>query len=174
MVKRIFARLGLGIAGLIVFVLAVAAVQAPMHLLHVGNLAGYAIMLPLQLVLYAGIVALLERRRVSELRPARTPEAIAGFFIGLCLFSIALGVLAIRGDYRVTGHSASCRTPAGRGLRWSSRRRFFGVAHALNPGATFSSTIGIALQAGVMLGLAYSLTRRLWLPIGIHIGWNFA
>jgi membrane protease YdiL (CAAX protease family) len=50
----------------------------------------------------------------------------------------------------------------------------FGVAHALNPGATFSSTIGIALQAGVMLGLAYSLTRRLWLPIGIHIGWNFA
>ena len=25
-----------------------------------------------------------------------------------------------------------------------------------------------------MLGAAYAATRRLWLPIGLHIGWNFA
>jgi hypothetical protein len=28
--------------------------------------------------------------------------------------------------------------------------------------------------AGLLLGAAFALTGRLWLPIGIHIGWNFA
>ena len=27
--------------------------------------------------------------------------------------------------------------------------------------------------AGVLLGVAYSMTRNLWLPIGIHFAWNF-
>ena len=38
-----------------------------------------------------------------------------------------------------------------------------------------ASIIGaIAVEAGVSLWSAYVLTRRLWLPIGIHFGWNFA
>ena len=31
----------------------------------------------------------------------------------------------------------------------------------------------IVLEAGVLLGLAYAATRSLWLPIGLHFGWNF-
>ena len=49
----------------------------------------------------------------------------------------------------------------------------FGLIHALNPGATFAGVVGVALEAGVLLGLAYVLARSLWLPIGIHLGWNF-
>lgn len=30
------------------------------------------------------------------------------------------------------------------------------------------------IEAGLLLGAAFLLTRRLWLAIGIHIGWNFA
>ncbi len=26
----------------------------------------------------------------------------------------------------------------------------------------------------MLLGAAYALTHRLWLPIGLHLGWNFA
>ncbi|NIW14108.1 MAG: CPBP family intramembrane metalloprotease, partial [Candidatus Thorarchaeota archaeon] len=29
------------------------------------------------------------------------------------------------------------------------------------------------LLGGVMLGLAFAQTRNLWLPIGLHFGWNF-
>jgi len=50
----------------------------------------------------------------------------------------------------------------------------FGLLHGLNPGATPLSTAAIAIEAGVLLGLAYALTHNLWLAIGIHMAWNFA
>jgi membrane protease YdiL (CAAX protease family) len=49
----------------------------------------------------------------------------------------------------------------------------FGAVHAGNPGATWVSTLAIALESGVLLGVAYAATRTLWLPIGLHFGWNF-
>jgi uncharacterized protein len=50
----------------------------------------------------------------------------------------------------------------------------FGAAHASNPGATLTSSMAIALEVGVLLAGAYVLTGRLWFPIGLHTGWNFA
>ena len=50
----------------------------------------------------------------------------------------------------------------------------FGLLHGLNHGATLMSDVAIALEAGVLLALAYALTRNLWLAVGIHLGWNFA
>src|SRR5581483_7760086 len=35
------------------------------------------------------------------------------------------------------------------------------------------SSAAIALEAGILLAAAYLLTRSLWLPIGLHFGWNF-
>lgn len=49
----------------------------------------------------------------------------------------------------------------------------FGLMHGFNPGATVISTVAISLEAGVLLAAAYMLTRRLWLPIGLHFAWNF-
>lgn len=48
----------------------------------------------------------------------------------------------------------------------------FGLGHAGNPHA---SALGIAntVLAGVWLSIAYLKTSRLWLPIGLHAGWNF-
>ncbi|MGQ9805662.1 MAG: lysostaphin resistance A-like protein [Chlorobiales bacterium] len=50
---------------------------------------------------------------------------------------------------------------------------FFGVAHISNPNATLFSSIAIAIEAGILLGAAYMLTRRLWFAVGIHIAWNY-
>ncbi len=49
---------------------------------------------------------------------------------------------------------------------------YFGMLHFTNPYATWVSTLGITVIA-FWLAYAYLHTRSLWLPIGIHIGWNF-
>jgi membrane protease YdiL (CAAX protease family) len=49
---------------------------------------------------------------------------------------------------------------------------FFGLIHIINPGATWESTLGVSV-AGAFFAFAYLRTRQLWLPIGMHIGWNF-
>jgi membrane protease YdiL (CAAX protease family) len=47
----------------------------------------------------------------------------------------------------------------------------FGVMHLGNLNATWASAVGI-LFAGLFLAYGYFATGRLWLPIGLHIGWN--
>jgi membrane protease YdiL (CAAX protease family) len=47
----------------------------------------------------------------------------------------------------------------------------FGLAHLTNPGATGAAAVGI-LGAGLFLAFGWARTRRLWLPIGLHLGWN--
>ena len=49
----------------------------------------------------------------------------------------------------------------------------FGFVHIENPGATWFSSFAIAVEAGLLLGGAYMLTRSLWAPIGLHAAWNF-
>jgi hypothetical protein len=50
---------------------------------------------------------------------------------------------------------------------------FFGSAHLANPGATVWSAVAIAIEAGLMLGMVYHVTRSLPLCIGVHAAWNF-
>lgn len=48
----------------------------------------------------------------------------------------------------------------------------FGILHLGNPNATWISAVGIFF-AGIFLAYGYLRTKQLWLPIGLHIGWNF-
>lgn len=49
---------------------------------------------------------------------------------------------------------------------------FFALAHLGNPNVSWVAILGLVL-AGIFLAYAYLRTRQLWLPIGLHIGWNF-
>ena len=48
----------------------------------------------------------------------------------------------------------------------------FGFAHAGNDNATLFSSFAIAIEAGLLLGGAYMVTRNLWFAVGLHFGWN--
>ena len=50
----------------------------------------------------------------------------------------------------------------------------FSAKHMMDtPNVTFADFVGVLL-GGLMLGAAYAATGRLWMPIGLHFGWNFA
>jgi membrane protease YdiL (CAAX protease family) len=48
----------------------------------------------------------------------------------------------------------------------------FGFAHYNNPNGTVVGAVATG-AAGLVLCLAYFRTRSLWLPIGLHMAWNF-
>jgi membrane protease YdiL (CAAX protease family) len=47
----------------------------------------------------------------------------------------------------------------------------YGLLHLLNPGASRWGVVNTIL-IGILLSIAYLRTRSLWLPWGIHFGWN--
>lgn len=48
---------------------------------------------------------------------------------------------------------------------------FFGLAHAGNPDASVLSVLGNAL-GGLVYGVAFLGSGRIWLPFGLHFAWN--
>jgi len=63
---------------------------------------------------------------------------------------------------------------AGVGLTWAIvlSSLIFGFTHALNPNATLLSSVLIAIITPQLI-YAYLRTGQLWMPIGLHLGWNF-
>lgn len=62
----------------------------------------------------------------------------------------------------------------GSGLRWALflSSAIFALLHLANPGAGAASTVGL-VAAGYFLAFGWLRTGRLWLSIGLHVGWNF-
>ena len=48
----------------------------------------------------------------------------------------------------------------------------FAALHLANPGATVLAGATVTV-AGLMFCALYALTGRLWVPIGLHLAWNF-
>lgn len=48
----------------------------------------------------------------------------------------------------------------------------FALAHVFNPNLSWLAFLGLFLS-GLFLAYAYLRTKQLWLPIGLHLGWNF-
>ena len=64
-------------------------------------------------------------------------------------------------------------TLLGTGWALAISAAIFGGLHLMNPDATPFAAFAIAMEAGILLGAAYLLTRRLWLAVGLHAAWNF-
>jgi len=194
-------EVGLGILTFLAVALAIAGVQPVVRKYLPPGVGPLAIALTV-LVVYVACARWIERRRVSELTPRHAAtELAAGLLTGFVLFSAVMMILGALGVYHIAGFgavpgialAAALAVMAGvfeellfRGIlfRLSSRlvgtwgallftSALFGLAHLANKGATPFSGVAIMLEAGMLLGAAYALTQRLWLPIGLHIAWNF-
>ena len=155
------------------------------------------------LVLYARLVGRLEQRAVPEVGLTTLRSQLPrGTAIGIGLFAVTILLIFVSNGYRVHGWGsagdmittfglmagvATCEELLFRGVlfriveEWAGTvvaltvsALLFGGLHLLNPHATVWGALAIAAEAGVMLGAAYAVTRSLWLPIGLHLGWNFA
>jgi len=49
----------------------------------------------------------------------------------------------------------------------------FSLLHAFNPGFGIMALLGLFL-AGLLFAQAYLVTRQLWLPMALHLSWNFS
>lgn len=127
---------------------------------------------------------------------------LLGLVSGLVLFSLIVGVAALLQVYRIIGDGSTEQLVSAlftiaivpafteellfRGIlfRWIEEFAgswtalaltsvLFGAAHIMNPNATLLSSLAIAIEAGVLLGGAYMLTRNLWMAMGLHASWNF-
>jgi uncharacterized protein len=59
-------------------------------------------------------------------------------------------------------------------LRWGVllSSALFALAHSANPNASWEAILGLFLS-GLLLAYGYLRSGKLWLPIGLHLGWNF-
>ena len=158
---------------------------------------------PVLVILYKLVIRHLGEHRRDDLRldGALRPLGI-GLGTGLIGFALIVAIAAVLGVYRIVGEGdvtdflpallltaifpAISEEMLFRGVlfRWIEEfggswtalvitSALFGAVHLSNPNATVIAAVGIAFEAGVMLGAAYMLTRSLWLPMGLHAAWNF-
>jgi uncharacterized protein len=153
-------------------------------------------------LIYKLLVPRLGEIRRDDLRSTDAIRLTAiGLGAAFVLFSFIVGIAAVIGVYHVIGRGdasfllfalltdglfpAISEELLFRGIlfRWIEEfggswaallltSAFFGAAHLSNPHASPVAAVGIAFEAGVMLGAAYMLTRSLWLPMGLHAAWN--
>lgn len=157
----------------------------------------------LAVLVYARMVRWSERRAPVEVTAkGATARTALGTLIGFGWFAAVIGNIAFLGGYRVDGFGTAAgpvglfgfmaaaavteelmfrgvlfRVMEERAGTWAAlvlTSVLFGLWHMLNPDATLWGAVAIAVSAGGTLAAVYAATRSLWVPIGLHFGWNFA
>ncbi|WP_106402302.1 CPBP family intramembrane glutamic endopeptidase [Actinocorallia populi] len=157
----------------------------------------------LAVFVYAWAVRWSERREPVEVAAKGSAASIGlGTLIGVGMFTAVIVNIMLMGGYQVDGLGSMTGAIALLGFMaaaavteellfrgilfriieerigtWVSlvlTSLLFGLIHLANPDASLWGAIAIAIEAGGMLAAAYAATRTLWVPIGLHFGWNFA
>lgn len=146
---------------------------------------------------------MVEKSRADELTTRKgMRDVLLGILVGVCFFGVIVIVMYALGYYRIATVKfdftrlafafafyifvAVSEEIIFRGVlfkmidrRWNALAAYlvsavvFGAAHIMQPNGTLWTSFAIAIEAGIMLGAAYKFSGTLWLPIGIHLAWNF-
>ncbi|HUD29652.1 MAG TPA: CPBP family intramembrane glutamic endopeptidase [Novosphingobium sp.] len=194
--------IGVVMVALAAIAASIAIGQVPMHRTSILQAVSGLVIGICGLLGYYAFCRWVERAPRQPARPKRAARELgAGILAGFLLFSLATGVVAAFGGFavvRVRGegdlwywlgvafYSGMVEEAVFRGViqrqleamfgTWAAlaaTSAFFGLAHLMNPGASLFAAFAIACEAGILLGGAYLVTRRLWVPIGLHMAWNF-
>jgi len=155
------------------------------------------------LIAYALHIRFVERRVVSDFAPRFLAGDLAlGLLLSAGVMLASAGLLALFGGFAITGINgwsysvsmAACSALfagvseevlyrgllmrlieriGGTWLALAATSVLFGLAHLSNAHVSLAGVLGLTFGLGLMLGAAYVATRRLWLPIALHAGWNF-
>ncbi|MET7751598.1 type II CAAX endopeptidase family protein [Micromonospora sp. NPDC005367] len=154
-------------------------------------------------LVYDWVVRRTEHRAPVEVSLKGAGAGIGwGTLLGIALFGAVIANIAFFGDYTINGLGAPASAVSLLGImagaavaeelvfrgvlfrnieRWTGTwvalaltGSLFGLIHLANANATLLGAIAIAIEAGGMLTAAYIATRKLWVPIGLHFGWNIA
>ena len=102
----------------------------------------------------------------QSLTPAQVMIGLAG---GLAMFGVVgLTEETLSRGYHLQNLAESIRLPRA----WVLSSAIFAALHVFNPGFGFQAGLGLLL-AGLFLATGWIRSGRLWLSIGLHIGWNF-
>lgn len=152
---------------------------------------------------YRAYVHMVERRPVTELSGPGAPKELGiGMLVGAALVAATVATLWLLGYYRVAGTNGwnlvlpllandgagafveeiilrgivfrITEERLGTWLALATSALLFALLHLASPDATSTSAIVAGLEGGILLSAAYVLTRRLWLPVGIHFAWDFS
>ncbi|MFJ9662591.1 lysostaphin resistance A-like protein [Streptomyces griseoflavus] len=157
----------------------------------------------LAVLVYGWVVSKTERRPATEVERKGAGSAISrGMLIGVAMFGAVITNIYVNAHYEINGlgsvsgavgligfMAAASVTEellfrgilfriieerTGTWIALTLTGLLFGLSHLLNPDAHLWGALAIAVEAGGMLAAAYAATRTLWVPIGLHFGWNFA
>ncbi|MBI3139058.1 MAG: CPBP family intramembrane metalloprotease [Sphingobacteriales bacterium] len=156
----------------------------------------------LVVLVYIFLFRLYERRKISELSlEGFAGNLLKGLFLGALLQSLTILVIYLNKGYQVVAVNSFLYILPGLALSFSSAifeeilmrgvlfrvmeeklgsyialflsAIIFGFLHLANENSSLSAAIGLAIQAGLLLAVAYIYARNLWFPIAIHFAWNF-
>jgi len=152
---------------------------------------------------YLLLARLIEGRKLAELAPRRFPRDFPfGWLLGTAILLAAASAMAMFGAYSIKSVDVGVpwlvplvvmgllpgiteeimfrgvlfrvvEDGLGTWIALIVSACFFGAVHLGNPNATLWSSVAIAIEAGLLLGMAYACTRSLWFVTGLHAAWNF-
>ena len=120
------------------------------------------------LILMPVLFGMAHFQKVTDTDPGAVTFRAGAFTIALLFCGAAGEEIAFRGfplQMLMRGYG-SWASITGMGV-------LFGLMHHFNPGSTALSTVNTA-GFGILFGFALLRSHDLWLPIGIHFGWNAA
>ena len=100
-------------------------------------------------------------------------ESFSFPFLDIVLYFILFVVVAFHEEIMLRGYILrSLMESMNRYLALAVSSLIFMTVHLLNPNISFLGAVNLFL-AGIVLGIYYVHKSNLWLPIGMHLTWNF-